>query len=179
MRSLTECKSPDTITVTLPVTHNINTLQNDDQSSRSRSHVLNTCWHIDGQVKSVGDSLISIDTPFSPWQPVSNTEWEMGNKTLSGRWIGNQPNRQDSTDNINGKVQIIYAHSKSYVFVLYLFSSTIVPRKQSAGVCTYKYEAMMADGWVGEGSDEHPVLIEEKRGKFAFTVEVLLPATCP
>ena len=34
---------PDTVTVTLPVKHNINTLPDDDQSSRSRSHVLNTC----------------------------------------------------------------------------------------------------------------------------------------
>ena len=74
-------------------------------------------------------------------------------------------------------ISLIHAHSKSYIFVLYLvFSSTIDPRKQSAGVCTYKCGAMIAVGAVEKGSEKPASAgIEEIKGKFAFTLEFSLP----
>lgn len=63
----------------------------------------------------------------------------MGNTNLCLRWIANEPNRLariliklTEQYNVNEKVQIIDAHSKSYVFVLYwVFSSAVDQRKQS------------------------------------------------
>lgn len=107
---------------------------------------------------------------------------KMGNTNLCVRWIANEPNRLarfliklTEQYNVNGKVQIIDAHSQSYVFVLYWVFSSAVDPKQSAGACICKYGATMADGGAGEGGGKRPVVIEEKKGKFPFTLTFSFP----